>query len=477
VVSAGALCSAMPAAAEPARASYIVLSGDDGDHAALGRPRVLTGGTFAPAVGDANGDGRVDGVSIYYPHVDGQLWNWTISTGLTGRPLEPGVYGDASTRDQAEPYTFNFYGESRGCSQSGSVTILHIEVDTTGPEPVLTSLLARSESHCDSGSPASFQVIAYNAPEVPVALAADYAAEGGTLKVSGERLDLAAGVEVDGRAVRAKLKNGQLRVRGLSLENGHHSVRLLASNGTTPPALAFSTPTAAGTSNKGSSLTVDSSQGDGFLNGRDLHVTDGEWTATAKDFTRDGTLDHVVVSYHNPTTHEDWSVAVGTSGMGTNLAPGPHQDVDPSGQTGPFFNFFGTAVNSCPGSVVHGFTIDALDVDYSLGFPVLERLALTFERYCEGSEVRLTGSLSYRAPLRPAIKTLAFEPSAAQLRIGGVGFGRGVQVFVDGQAARVDSATPKGATVGGLALEPGTHWVSVKTVAGLGSAPVQFATE
>ena len=127
----------------------------------------LTTGTFTPTLLDLNADGQVDLVRIFYADLEfppGNNFTLEFATSTRGTALTPGLYLDAESWTRASPGQpgFDVHGNGRGAGVFGNFTVSAVDIDYSGPSPILRNLAVSFEQHVENFTPALFGTLIYN---------------------------------------------------------------------------------------------------------------------------------------------------------------------------------------------------------------------------------------------------------------------------------------------------------------------------
>ena len=148
-------------------ATSLTMHSEPGDYVGAGKNYSFnTGtGTFSTALFDRNGDGQIDYVRVVYSDSGNQLF-FDFSTAQLGAPMAPGLYSDAQRGGSATSGNpgLEIFGNGRGSSQIfGSFTVGAVDIDYSGPTPVLRYFSVNFEQHSESPSaPALLGTLLYD---------------------------------------------------------------------------------------------------------------------------------------------------------------------------------------------------------------------------------------------------------------------------------------------------------------------------
>jgi Ca2+-binding RTX toxin-like protein len=147
----------------------LTMRSDPGDYVGAGRTYSFdtSTGTFTPALFDRNQDGQIDYVRVLYRDgLSGVLTFLDFSTAQLGAPTTPGLYPDAQRAAFATPGNpgldiFGIVGNSN--KVFGGFTVGAVDIDYSGPSPVLRNFSVSFEYHSESpAAPALFGTLIYN---------------------------------------------------------------------------------------------------------------------------------------------------------------------------------------------------------------------------------------------------------------------------------------------------------------------------
>ena len=145
----------------------LTMHSEPGDYIGVGREYSFntSTGTFLPQLFDRNFDGQIDFVRLFYNDNAANRFVLEFSTTQLGTPMAPGLYADAQIATPAMPGNpgLGVFGSIGSSVVFGSFTVGGVDIDYSGPTPVLRYFSVSFEQHVDSPStPALLGTLIYN---------------------------------------------------------------------------------------------------------------------------------------------------------------------------------------------------------------------------------------------------------------------------------------------------------------------------
>jgi hypothetical protein len=412
---------------------------------------------------DTDGNGRVDFVQVDFVLAGGYPRRYGFGA-PDGRDLEPGQYLHAQRYETPDRPYLDFSNSGVCIEFDGAFEILHAEFDTTGERPVVRSFVARMSVRCSDAPWPYFGIVAYEAPEVPQISGAVYASESATLRVYGQRIEMATQLVVDNAFVAFVVDGDGLKARRVRLDPGPHEIRVVGPDGSTTLPFTFDSRPAPFAR---SSLTVRSDPGEYIGHGeryRYKNATGMYLQAGTDDFEAP-----VYLSFVLPATGiGPWRLDFSSNQLSAPLAIGRYDDVERAafaspGHAGMDVSSVGRGCNTIAGT----FTIGDYLVETSRGLPKVRWVAVDFEQHCEGRPEALRGKLRYLG-LETTILGATYSPQTRELRVRVKDLTEETVLYVDGQQLGPTTREADVLVLRNVDLTSGVHAIAAAILSGPG---------